>query len=319
MAVGPSKLDISKVHIILQRHAEAVSNVAVHPGADGDLDGLKLTTPQLRMLAKHLVMPALGCTPPPNFKLGDCLPDGLTQYGLDTAAAWVDAVTDHGRRTIENVYMLVSSPLTRAVQTLGVVQQAFSGPFAENCDKAEPLSSRRPTIYCHPGIKEATFWVQDIPPLTVEKDGTRTTSYIKIAGGDAAPGRVIGEEKVDLSRVVWPDGVPNEWDTPEGRKLGLTTAPDLDRTEEGARQARLWLRKCAMKALKVHQSEGRTGNPRIVVCLHGGILNFITQSGTAASARMLHLVPGAGRDRRCCATWRRTCTPSSPWTTTRLG
>lgn len=294
MAVGPSKLDLSKVHILLLRHAEAVSNVAVHPGPEGsDLDGLNLTMPQLQALAAHL----LGTTDnavaaAPAITLGDCLPDGLTQHGLDTAADWVDAVTDHGTRRMENVYALVSSPLTRAVQTLDAVQQAFDGPFRDACRRRGSVGGGSnlspPIIYCHPGIMEATSWVQDIPALATEgkKDGIKTATYIKIAGGrDDAPGRVLGEETVDLSHTVWPDGVPLEWTTAEGRKRGLRAGPKLYEIEEGARRARVWLRECAKKVLIAHQSAGRTGNPRIVVCLHGGIVNFLTQRWYCAFER----------------------------------
>jgi broad specificity phosphatase PhoE len=257
--------DISKVDIILIRHAEAISNIRLE--AEG-VNGVIASLTDIKSLAEIALDSS---RPGPMVKSGVYLPDGLTQYGVDATTKFVKAVGRGGMRKLENVYRLVSSPLTRSIQTLEKIADAFQlvGPL-----HAQNSCNRK--IYCHPGIREATNWPQDLPPLV---DGRRIASYIKIAGGFGSnAGIVLGEEHVDFSAVVLPDCMGDENVTLQARISTLMAYPSLESIEERVKEFRIWLRECAVEALEIHQREKRQGTPRVVVCLHGGIINFLTQN-----------------------------------------
>ncbi|KAK3695806.1 hypothetical protein B0T22DRAFT_489040 [Podospora appendiculata] len=268
----PEPDSISKVHIIFQRHGQAISNVVdfTTPG----IDAQKMTSDELR---------ALAATRRGYLQTGVLMPDGLTQFGLDASKTFIDAVTDRGARRLDNVYMLVSSPLTRAYQTIKMNQPAFDlvGPF-----HAHPALARvsddpanKAAIYCHPGLQEATTWVQDFPAVVRDHHGTetKTVSYIGTLGGKGpGAGTVLGEMEVDVSTMIWPHSAPSRWVTFDDRIKAATGTPlNLAEIENAAKQARIWLREQARLVLQTHQNEGRAGTPRIIVCLHVGIINFV--------------------------------------------
>ncbi|KAK4117413.1 hypothetical protein N656DRAFT_764638 [Canariomyces notabilis] len=303
--------DVSRVHILFQRHGQAVSNIVDYetPGITAE----NITLDELTRLAT--------CDPNLHLRTGVFLPDGLTSFGLDSSYAFVDDVTDdNGVPRLDNVYMLVSSPLTRAHQTLQANSRAFGlvGPFHGGAGAGDGGSTLSETanIYCHPGFREATTWPHDFPPLrlvnpevaaaTAPRDGhitnkskpnpvsTNTVSYIRVAGGSGRGcGRVVGETHVDTSRLVWAGSNlsrsahdTHQWqnqsqsqsETLETRMAAVTAEPDLASVERAVREARVWLRGCARRVLFEHVAAGRAGTPRIVVCLHGGIINFVMQS-----------------------------------------
>lgn len=269
---GPTDQAISQVHIVCQRHAEAVSNVAV-PESPNGIDPRVLTWEGLRDMVVELNGSA---RPSVRLKYGTYLPDGLTQYGLDASQSFVDDVVTGGGK-LDNVYMLTSSTLTRAIQTLQVTQDACNlvGPLHRFEHQADGSFGPKAGIYCHTGIQEATPWPQDFPPLTEEKGAAL---YIKIAGGKGAnAGTILGEEEVDLSNAIWVDGDGNDGVASEARMRAITEPPDIELVKEMTKRTRVWLRDCARKVLEIHQREGREGTPRIVVCLHGGIINFLMQ------------------------------------------
>ncbi|KAK3337593.1 hypothetical protein B0T19DRAFT_455463 [Cercophora scortea] len=271
MASQPPQSDsVSQVHIIFQRHGQAISNVVdFTPG----IDAQKITSAELRDLA---------ATRRGYLQTGVFMPDGLTQFGLDASKTFIDAVTNHGARQLDNVYMLISSPLTRAYQTIKMNQPAFDlvGPFHFHPQAAPAVSddpADKAVIYCHPGLQEATTWVQDFPAVVkTHTDDTKTVSYINTSGGKGpGAGTVLGEMGVDVSTMVWPNSAPNSWVTFNGRMKAATAPINLAEIENATKQARVWLREQAKLVLQAHQKEGRPGTPRIVVCLHAGIINFV--------------------------------------------
>ena len=166
--------------------------------------------------------------------------------------------------------MLVSSDLTRAIQTLQQTREAF--------ELVGPLHGKqKANIYCHHGLREVTSWTHDLPGMVRTDEGKQYTSYFKLEGGDRDPETVIGEEKVDLTNVIRQDG--NEWAKVDARIKAVTTFPSLTTIEEHAKEARMWLRDCENRVLQAHQSIGGVVGEilRIVVCTHGGALNFLAQ------------------------------------------
>ncbi len=265
-------LDISKVHIVLIRHAEAISNVKL-PAPDGTI----LSMDQLNELAGDLKASMIGVDARLEANFG--LPDGLTQHGLHQADVFVDDVTQGGGK-LDNVYMLASSPLTRAYQTIVRIQKAFG--FSGRPDFTEPSELDHPTIHVHSGIKESSLFPQDLPPMFKGNEGgegDRIASYVVLAGGRNDPGRVLGEQEVDFTRAKWEDGPAalERWNTPQARLDTLRAPPSLQQVEEGVKNFRLFLRESAATILREHTLRGREGIPKIVVCLHGGIINFLTQ------------------------------------------
>ncbi|KAK0612429.1 hypothetical protein B0T17DRAFT_543654 [Bombardia bombarda] len=288
--------DISSVHIVFQRHAQAISNIADLDAHDG-FSAEHLTLAQLTSLART-ANGQHGGVAPSSMQTGVFLPDGLTEFGMSvTSRTFVNHVTSNGTSAgLGNVYMLVSSPLTRALQTLMLSSKAFNlvGPFhhpvgdsngslngggSANGHEEDDDKAKEATIRCHPGLQEATPWPQDFPALVrTDVDGRKTAPYIKLSGGKGSGcGAVMGEEEVDVTGILWAGGSLNKWKTLGDRMEAVMRTPDLMEIEDAVREARVWLRECALKVLEAHRKEGRRGTPRIVVCLHGGIINFVTQ------------------------------------------
>ncbi|KAM7182794.1 hypothetical protein V8F33_014012 [Rhypophila sp. PSN 637] len=271
MASQIQDLDISQVHIIFQRHGQAVSNIV-----DFESDGVnpqELSMSQLHSLAK-------GRTG--YLQLGIYLPDGLTQFGLDASKTFINDVTQNGAiAPLDNVYMLVSSPLTRAFQTIEGNAPAFNlvGPFNTDSD------SHPPKIYLHPGLQEATTWPQDFPALV--NPSTKTISYLNLHGGSTAgkKGLLTQETILPTSNLIWPDSGSSSapgpafstFQDPDSRLAASLSTPALPEIESQVREARLWLREKCREVALLHRASGRSGTPKIVVCLHGGIINFVTQ------------------------------------------
>lgn len=252
---------ISKVHVLFQRHGQAISNIVDFdiPGIEGET----VTSAQLHDIAR---------TGRGYLRTGVYLPDGLTQFGLDMSKVFVDSVVGNGIR-LDNVYMLVSSPLTRCFQTLQANRPAFQlvGPFNGS-------DGGNGAVFCHPGLQEATPWPQDFPAAVKKVNGQKTISYVNVVGGNSPGcGRVLGETEVDVTQMIWADNVPNKWETLEARFKAATELPSLSDIEEAVQEGRVWLRDMAKKVLDAHLRDGQLGTPKMVVCIHGGIINFITQ------------------------------------------
>lgn len=276
-------IDISQVHIIFQRHGQAISNIV-------DFDNPGINTEHMTMSQLH----TLARTKTGYLQTGIYLPDGLTQFGLDASKTFVDAVTPNGK--LDNVYMLVSSPLTRAFQTIQGNAPAFNlvGPLhtasPATLDPDFPFPQNTPSIskmkiYVHAGLQEATTWPQDFPPLI--NTSTNTVSYLNTHGGSVTgkKGLLTTETTLPVNHLIWPDrnssscpGLPQStWQSPTERMARVLSTPSLPEIEEQVRQSRVWLREAATKVALLHRASGRRGTPRMVVCLHGGIVNFVTQ------------------------------------------
>ncbi|KAM7212783.1 hypothetical protein V8F06_011818 [Rhypophila decipiens] len=271
MASQTQEVDISQVHIIFQRHGQAISNIV-----DFESDGVnpqELSMSQLHSLAK-------GRTG--YLQLGIYLPDGLTQFGLDASKTFINDVTQNGAiAPLDNVYLLASSPLTRAFQTIEGNAPAFNlvGPFNTDSD------SHPPKIYLHPGLQEATTWPQDFPALV--NASTKTISYLNLHGGSTAgkKGLLTQETILPTSNLIWPDSGSSSapgpafsiCQDPDSRLAAALSTPVLPEIESQVREARVWLREKCREVALLHRASGRGGTPKIVVCLHGGIINFVTQ------------------------------------------
>ncbi|KFA67235.1 hypothetical protein S40285_09440 [Stachybotrys chlorohalonatus IBT 40285] len=258
-------MDISQGHLILLRHAEAISNVI---GPTEGLNPETMTLSELTALAGGLQH---GDNVATHIRHGVYLPDGLTQSGLQQIQEFVDHVTDGGNCKIDNVYMIASSPLTRACQTATGISPA--------CDligsRYLPEQQKEGNIYCHPGVIEATTWPQDFPAL---RDDKGFAWYFNVKGGNEADaGKILCEKKVDLSRTVWPASEDHKWLTVDDRTAALQASPDREEITEMARRCRVWLRACMMAIMEEHETEKREGSPRILLALHGGIRHFLTK------------------------------------------
>jgi hypothetical protein len=260
--------DISEVHIVFQRHAEACSNVMPVFSSEEDMPPL----PELAKLTSGINQQS------PTFsKTGNYLPDGLTEYGIAAAREFVEMLTCKQER-IENVYMLAASGLTRAIQTLEQTH-TICELVGEKHWAANSLGhGRNPSVYCHPGLREATSWPQDFPGWAYKGADGQEVSYIMLKGGSGADDRVATAEKsVNVSNMVWAEGAGNKWAAPEDRLKAVTDPVGPEAAVNGAKEARVWLRNCAISVLHEHRSKGRKGNPRIMVVIHGGNLNFLTK------------------------------------------
>ncbi|KAK0669276.1 hypothetical protein QBC41DRAFT_346519 [Cercophora samala] len=274
----PTVSDVSSVHVIFQRHAESVAELPPnfnYPPLES-LEDLENIVEKRRETVRTAIF----------------LPDGLTESGVRTCLDFAKDVPGK----IDNVYLLASSPLTRAVETMQAISPSFQlvGPF--HAPQGEPpLDPRMPelekTIYVHPGLMEASTRPSDIPgtPTIRENAPSRqSVTFLRLKGGieeDALT--ILDEEEVDITRVVWPEDVENRWQMDTDRTNAVTDIPDLASIEQSVREARIWLREWAAKVLSIHQAEGIQGTPRIVVCTHGGILNFITQEWRTALEQRL--------------------------------
>ncbi|KAK4177303.1 hypothetical protein QBC36DRAFT_327329 [Triangularia setosa] len=265
----PTLSDISAVHIIFQRHAESVSEIP--PNLDyPPLDSLQ----DLENIVERKVE---------TVQTGVFLPDGLTETGAQTCLDFVR----HVPSKLDNVYLLASSPLTRAIESIQGLGPSFQlvGPYHSPRGGPE-LNSRRPraletSIYVHPGLMEPLNSPAHIPGTATFRDddpSRRYVTFLRAKGGKEEDGLVIlNEQEVDITRMVWPDDVDHMWQSDKDRIRVVTDIPNLASIETSAREARIWLRDWAAKVLAVHQAHGRPGIPRIVVCTHGGMLNFLTQ------------------------------------------
>ncbi|KAK4198943.1 hypothetical protein QBC40DRAFT_282784 [Triangularia verruculosa] len=262
--------DISDVHIIFQRHAEAASELPPNP-AFPPLDSLRDIENLLDGVTEAV-------------QTGAFLPDGLTTAGARTCLDFNEEVPDR----VANVYLLASSPLTRAIETLQGVCSTYElvGPFhtPQGGPEIDLVRRRRgveSNIYLHPGLMEVTKSPADIPGThTVREDDLEReyVVFLRLKGGPAGDAlTVLNEQEVDVSRVVWPEGVENVWESNDDRNKAVTEVPDLAAIEDAAREARIWLRDWAARVLAIHQEQGREGTPRIVVSAHGGALNFLSQ------------------------------------------
>jgi hypothetical protein len=111
------------------------------------------------------------------------------------------------------------------------------------------------------------------------RDENECAWYINLKGGDGPDrGLVLGEDKLDLSRTVWPPSEENKWLRASDRMAALQTVPMMKQVEEMAKRCRLWLRNCMVAILEEHKKEKREGPPRIVFVLHGGIRHFLTKT-----------------------------------------
>ena len=264
MAQAPT-VNISEGHLVLIRHAEAISNVI---GPDDGLDARTMTFSDLKELAVELQNSAHLKS---EIRYGTYLPDGLTQTGLEQVQSFVNEVTGEGQRKIDNVYMVGASPLTRACQTIMGILPAFDlvGPMRSTGQNA------RSRIYCHPGGEEATPWPQDFPS---KRDDKGIASYLKVKGGKEADcGKILGEEKVDLSGTTWPPSEENKYLTDNDLMTALSVVPTAQQIEEATKRCRLWLRECMATIIEEHQRQNREGPPRIIFATHGGIRHFLTK------------------------------------------
>lgn len=141
-------MDISQVHIVFQRHAEAISNVW-DPAVPAD----EPTHAELQRLAEAITRN------PSHTRIkaesGDYKPDGLTEFGITCSEDFVTTVTGgEGNKRLDNVYMLASSPLTRAFQTLQTTQKALDlvGPLHYSPPGPGGRPRCGPSIYLHPGL-----------------------------------------------------------------------------------------------------------------------------------------------------------------------
>lgn len=262
-------MDISQVHIVFQRHAESSHNIR-NPNAPD------LTLSDLQGLVRAVSNPTIS---PRRVNTGQYIPNGLTQFGVNSSHEFVNLV---GSDKLDNVYMLASSPLNRAVQGLQITANGLN--LTGQLHQARHASSRddkSPAIYVHPGLAEATCWPQDLPPLTQEVELEDIASYIKIVGGKGSHDafNIVGEEHINFSSVIWPsEDACNGNNGLEQRMSALFTPANLEVIEERCRSTRIWLRDCAKAVLEIHRKEGRQGTPRIFVSIHGGTINFITES-----------------------------------------
>lgn len=269
-------MNISQVHLVFQRHAEAISNVW-----DPAVVGVP-THQELQRLAEAITDPS---HPSIKVESGDYKPDGLTGFGIacsETFVANLGGTDEEGRKPrLDNVYMLASSPLTRAFQTLQITQKALDlvGPLHySSTGPGSPQSG--PHIYLHPGLQEATCWPQDFPPAIKTVGSRKKASYIQLTGTKNTFREALevnGQQEVDFSTAVWPKHVPGDMETIEGRLAAVLAPLDIAAVEKACHGARVWLRESAKKVLELHQKEGRTGTPKIFIALHGGIINFLTQ------------------------------------------
>ncbi|KAK0707227.1 hypothetical protein B0T21DRAFT_377419 [Apiosordaria backusii] len=268
---------ISGVHIVFLQCAEAAADLPPNPDNPPCECLSDLTNLQVR--ATNTVA------------TGVHLPDGLTAKGATDCLDFVEDV----KRKLDNVYLLASSPLNRAIETVQGVQPAFKlvGPFhpPRGQDNGwlrgllappHPLTPLETSIYVHPGLREATNRPPDLPgtPVVQTLDNGLTRRYaslLRVRGGTGEDALTIlpGEQKVDLTRLVWPGG--NPWHTRRQRMLAVIDTPKIADIEAAAREARIWLRKWAARVLSAHQERGGRGTPRIVVFTHGGIMNFLMQ------------------------------------------
>lgn len=264
----PTVPDITSVHIVFQRHAESVAEVPTN-----------LDYPPLESLEdlEHIVEKRRETVRTSFF-----LPDGLTNAGAQTCLDYNKDVPGK----LDNVYLLVSSPCTRAIETIQGLCPSFQlvGPF--HAPQGEPpMNPRVPelekSIYVHPGLMEASTRPSDIPGIPTVRENApsrQSVTFLRLKGGtDEDALTILNEQEVDITRMVWPEGVENRWQTDEDRTCAVTDIPDLASIDQAVKEARIWLREWAAKILSVHQAQGRHDTPRIVVCTHGGILNFVTQ------------------------------------------
>ncbi|KAF5560230.1 phosphoglycerate mutase family [Fusarium phyllophilum] len=243
--------NIPYVEIVLVRHAEAISNVATDNGGIG---GQELTISQLQAVSKHLSQKT---EPDIKVKIGDFLPDGLTQFGMGQVRDFVQLVTKTPEGRIPNVCYVACSPLSRAIQTAQLLKPAL--------DMVDGGG-----IICHPGLTEVTGWPQDYEPCTDDKGYRR---YILIAGGNTDPGKIIKEELVDTTGCALFDGSSlSQLPGP------IPKTPSKESIEKRVQDARQWLQKLAAQALKKHQEAQLPGPARIVVITHGGFQQFLTEN-----------------------------------------
>ena len=226
--------------IFLIRHGEATSNVYDANSVDG-IDGGHLNETHLARLSRSVLdQMQLSSV---SVGVGNDLPDGLTQYGINGGKELARKVSENGKI---NVDCFVSSGATRAIQSKNIIAEAF------RCADQ--------SIYCHAGFQEPTQWPHDRAVTTTP------ARYFKLAGGKDMPGTLLGEEEVDMTRCVWAgDCTPQLPDH-------LPDAPTLEAIGNQQKKALEWL-----WDLVEEKSSQRTETERdqpftVCVLAHAGVI-----------------------------------------------
>ncbi|KAI5464447.1 hypothetical protein BGZ63DRAFT_152225 [Mariannaea sp. PMI_226] len=234
------------VDICFLRHLRSTSNVISPPGTAG-LVLTDLTAHQVLSWAWHGVNQ--GTAQP--VKRGEFLWDGLTEEGLATSL-----LLKEDWKKIEGVRIVISSPLTRSLQTAHEI-------FYCNA------------LYLNQAFQEATNWPQDRRAHTYFEGGREFTSYIMLKGGDGPDcGEVVRREKVKVNDAHWLSSFPKM--SREERLKDILTAPTQESIETRAANGRQLLYEMARKLEGVHRSRRQPGTPKLVCVTHGGMINFLT-------------------------------------------
>ncbi|KAH6874960.1 hypothetical protein B0T10DRAFT_200905 [Thelonectria olida] len=256
---GDSKKDKDKdeednepplIDIVFFRHLMSTSNTVAPDGVVGQ--------PFLRLSSEQIVKWAwddVNQGTAQGVKRGEYLWDGLTKNAVDKTKhlykIW-DSVPD--------IYLVMSSPLTRAIQTGNLI-------FSNH------------TLWVHDCFQEATSWPQDFQACWYRDQGRSYTSYLQLKGGDGKDrGHIVKREKFDVTNAFFLSRDAMD-DTRDQRLKTVLAAPTLEELEKRGAEARALLYDVAKKLHRQHNHNKTAAQStgKLVVICHGGSLNFITQ------------------------------------------
>lgn len=237
------------IDIVFFRHLMSTSNTVAPDGVVGQ--------PFLRLSSEQVVKWAwddVNAGTAQGVKRGEYLWDGLTKNAIDKTKA-LHKIWDN----IPDVHLVMSSPLTRAIQTANLV-------FSNH------------TLWVHECFQEATSWPQDFQACWYRDHGKAYTSYLQLQGGDGKDrGHIVRREKVDVTNAFFLSRDKTD-DTRDQRLRTVLAAPTLEELEQHGAEARALIYDVAKKLHRQH-NDGKTeaqSTGKLVVVTHGGSLNFIT-------------------------------------------
>ncbi|KAF4470074.1 4-dimethylallyltryptophan N-methyltransferase [Fusarium albosuccineum] len=246
--------------IVCIRHGQSVSNVE---GEKGYLDITSSSAEECLQFFKNIEAGKGG-----QISNGDWLMDGLTSEGMKQAREMAFSLC--------NVYCVTSSPCTRAFQTARAISTSFEWVDHQT---GEAGKAGEPAIYIDKRLQEPTPWSQDFVPL-LRKDGDRMwTSYLEVKGGRGSDaGQVVGETRVDYTNAIWTqDDAYEHLQTTEARMNALEHPETIEDARKRAKSflEDLWIE--AMKNCCRHIESGWEGTPKMVLVVHGGLMNILEE------------------------------------------